>query len=114
MEHPLKNFAGHLFQISADSRTRGPWMAASAEFAANLVHIDAVAFRPHAETNFALRQFLKKNRDHYRFDGTDQINQAVDIVRLDSQSLFCFIRENQARDSISCGELGLWQNFAKQ
>jgi hypothetical protein len=44
MEHPFKNFATNLFQISAHPGSRSPWMAASAEFPTNFVHIDAVVF----------------------------------------------------------------------
>src|SRR6478752_7326821 len=112
MEHSLKNFAAYLFQISTDSRACGAWMAPSAEFAANLVCVDAVVFRPHAETNFAFRQLLKKKRDHYRFDGTNVVNQAVDIIRLDPQPLFRYVRENKAGNLIVGGERGLRQNFA--
>jgi hypothetical protein len=60
MEYPFKNLAAHLFHISANSSARGPWMAASAEFGTDLVHVEAVVFRSHAETNSALRQLLKK------------------------------------------------------
>ena len=35
-------------------------VAASSEFTANLVHVNPIIFRPRAETDFALRQLLKK------------------------------------------------------
>ena len=100
MKHPLKNFAAHLFQASADSRTRGAWMAAAAEFSANLVDVDAVILRPHAQANFALGKFFKKYCHHHGVDGADVIDQAIDIVRLNPQSLLGFIGQNNAGDLI--------------
>jgi len=84
MENSLKNL---LHTSSRFPRIRAPaarGMAASAEFAANLVCVDAVVFRPHAETNFAFRQFLKKSATTTDSTGTNVVNQAVDIIRLDS------------------------------
>ena len=88
MGHPFKNFAAHLFQISANSGACSPWMATSAEFTANLIHIDPIIFRSHAESNFAICQFLKKYRDNNGVDRSNVVNQAIDIVRLDLQALF--------------------------
>ena len=107
MEHPLQNLVAHLFQVPADSSARGAWMAASAEFAGNFIHVYAIVFGPHAESDFALWQFLKKQRDHDGFDGADGINQAVDIIRMNIQALLGFITESHARDFIVRVEPGL-------
>jgi hypothetical protein len=42
MKHALKNLGADLSQASPDSRARGALMAASAEFATNLVDVNTV------------------------------------------------------------------------
>ena len=89
-------------------------MATSAEFTANLIHIDPIIFRSHAEANFAICQLLKKYRDNNGVDRSNVINQAIDIVRLDLQALFYFVGERHARHPIVQVERSLGQKLAEK
>ncbi len=89
MGHPFKNFAAHLFHIPANSGTCSPWMATSAEFTANLIHIDPIIFRSHAGSRILPSASSSKNTcDNNGVDRSNVVNQAIDIVRLDLQALF--------------------------
>src|ERR1700722_15541146 len=114
MENPRKNLAAHFFKISAHPGTGGSWMAAAAEFAANLVHVHTVIFRSHAEANSTLRQLLKKYRDHDRVDGANIIDQAVDIIGVNSQWLLDFVRQRHAGVPVVCFYTGLRRKSPKE
>src|ERR1700693_5892725 len=114
MGNPFNNLAANFFQISAHSGAGGSRMAASTEFAANLVHVDAIVFRSHAQANSALRQLLKQYGDDDRVDAANIVDQAVDIIGLNSQALLGFVRESHARDPIVRVERGSGQNLAKE
>src|SRR5215472_1466333 len=59
----LQNLFFDLGKASANTRARGQCVPAPAEFLANRADIDGFVFRTHADADFAISQFFKKDGD---------------------------------------------------